>query len=85
MMNNDEYSIVLLGNGFDRSLNQPTTYKHYTDWVKDEYKKTNNKKSSEKKLIIKKAYEFIETFENWKVIDNTPKKNFYDLTLKLIY
>lgn len=54
MMNNDEYSIILLGNGFDSSLNQPTTYKHYTNWVKDEYKKIDNIKSYEKKLILKK-------------------------------
>ncbi len=49
--NNDEYSLILLGNGFDRSLNQPTTYKDYTNWVKDEYIK-NTVKSYEKKQIM---------------------------------
>ncbi|WP_338985991.1 hypothetical protein [Spiroplasma endosymbiont of Thecophora atra] len=71
--NNDEYSLILLGNGFDRSLNQPTTYKDYTNWVKDEYIK-NTVKSYEKKQIIKKSYEFIEEFEKWKQINKVNEK-----------
>ncbi|MGL5268196.1 MAG: hypothetical protein ACRC8P_00270 [Spiroplasma sp.] len=61
-----KYSIILLGNGFDRSLNQPTTYDDYAKWVKDKSVNLKMKLSSEQRRIIKKAVDFIDEFEKWK-------------------
>lgn len=68
-----KYSIILLGNGFDISLNQNTKYQDYINWVKIRHKNITYYTQTKEVRIINQAINFIDEFEKWK----QPQKNEY--------
>ena len=54
--------IILIGNGFDRSLGMPTSYSHFLDWIFQEALKELHSKAMKSYGLLRSSH--LHSFEN---------------------